>query len=249
MMFCSCSGVSFGAAWDSGGESVETSRCTQVSALPDLAGISYQGIRLCSGIFASATHVVTAAHCVEQSFTDPSELEVLHPCDAAEPTAHVESIDFDARYRMGDADYDVALLTLDRPIECASRATLRMPDRRGSRTTVVSLRRGPHSSCATVRLRTGGRPTLAVARLTQEPRGSVSHPDADSRPVDRHWFRPGDSGSPILDQDGGRWVVIGVLVGGVTGLLRADSRETLAGYGVLFDPESPGMRCWVGEAP
>lgn len=79
----------------------------------------------CGGVIVDATHVATAAHCVVE--TSGSVLGVgrvavlagsttLAPAQAGSVTDPVQASTFDSRYEPASSDYDVALLTLARPL-------------------------------------------------------------------------------------------------------------------------------------
>jgi secreted trypsin-like serine protease len=92
----------------------------QVALYDPRAGSPAAGF-FCGGVIIDATHVATAAHCVVGSGSSGS-LEVLAGStslsrpDAGSVRDPVASSSFDSRYEPASSDYDVALLTLARPL-------------------------------------------------------------------------------------------------------------------------------------
>lgn len=95
----------------------------QVALYDPRAGSPFAGF-FCGGVIIDATHVVTAAHCVTGAGQNASasDVEVLAGSTsllASEPTSvrdPVASSTFDSRYNPITSDYDIALLTLARPL-------------------------------------------------------------------------------------------------------------------------------------
>lgn len=95
----------------------------QVALYDPRAGSPAAGF-FCGGVIIDATHVVTAAHCVTGAGQSESaaEVEVLAGSTslaAAEPSSvrdPVASSTFDSHYNPITSDYDIALLTLARPL-------------------------------------------------------------------------------------------------------------------------------------
>jgi secreted trypsin-like serine protease len=95
----------------------------QVALYDPRAGSPAAGF-FCGGVIIDATHVVTAAHCVTgPAQAEPTaDVEVLAgstSLDASEPSSvrdPVASSAFDSHYNPVTSDYDVALLTLARPL-------------------------------------------------------------------------------------------------------------------------------------
>jgi secreted trypsin-like serine protease len=101
----------------------------QVALYDPRAGSPAAGF-FCGGVIIDATHVVTAAHCVTSAAqAEPSEdvevlagsssLDVPEPASVRDPVAWST---FDSRYNPVSSDYDVALLTLARPLWSSSQA-------------------------------------------------------------------------------------------------------------------------------
>jgi secreted trypsin-like serine protease len=96
----------------------------QVALYDPRAGSPAAGF-FCGGVIIDATHVITAAHCVTgagQQASISSDVAVLAgstSLDAPDPGSvrdSVQSSTFDSRYNPVSSDYDVALLTLARPL-------------------------------------------------------------------------------------------------------------------------------------
>lgn len=95
----------------------------QVALYDPRAGSPAAGF-FCGGVILDATHVVTAAHCVTSAGQSESaaDVEVLAgstSLTASEPTSvrdPVASSTFDSHYNPITSDYDIALLTLARPL-------------------------------------------------------------------------------------------------------------------------------------
>ncbi len=95
----------------------------QVALYDPRAGSPAAGF-FCGGVIIDATHVVTAAHCVtgagqSESATDVEVLAGSTSLAASESTSvrdPVASSAFDSRYNPITSDYDIALLTLARPL-------------------------------------------------------------------------------------------------------------------------------------
>ncbi|HEX4838754.1 MAG TPA: serine protease [Solirubrobacteraceae bacterium] len=97
----------------------------QVALYNPQAGSPAAGF-FCGGVIVDATHVATAAHCVAGSAGrqagSPGQVAVLagsstlDPPDPGSVRDPVRSSTFDARYNPLSSDYDVALLTLARPL-------------------------------------------------------------------------------------------------------------------------------------
>jgi secreted trypsin-like serine protease len=101
----------------------------QVALYDPRAGSPAAGF-FCGGVIIDATHVVTAAHCVtgagqSESAADVEVLAGSTSLAASEPTSvrdPVASSTFDSRYNPITSDYDIALLTLARPLWSGSTA-------------------------------------------------------------------------------------------------------------------------------
>lgn len=97
----------------------------QVALYDPQAGSPAAGF-FCGGVIVDATHVVTAAHCIGggggRQAGSSSEVEVLAGSTTLDPPAPgsvrdpVQSSSFDFHYNSVSSDYDVALLTLARPL-------------------------------------------------------------------------------------------------------------------------------------
>lgn len=95
----------------------------QVALYDPRAGSPAAGF-FCGGVIIDATHVVTAAHCVTgagqgESVADVEVLAGSTSLAASEPTSvrdPVASSAFDSHYNPITSDYDIALLTLARPL-------------------------------------------------------------------------------------------------------------------------------------
>lgn len=94
----------------------------QVALYDPRAGSPAAGF-FCGGVIIDATHVVTAAHCVTGAGpSESADVEVLAgstSLTAFEPTSvrdPVASSAFDPHYNPITSDYDIALLTLARPL-------------------------------------------------------------------------------------------------------------------------------------
>jgi trypsin len=101
----------------------------QVALYDPRAGSPAAGF-FCGGVIVDATHVATAAHCVAgvggpgvsgrvAVLAGSSTLDPPEPGSVRDP---VRSSAFDAHYSAQSSDYDVALLTLTRPLWSASSA-------------------------------------------------------------------------------------------------------------------------------
>jgi secreted trypsin-like serine protease len=101
----------------------------QVALYDPRAGSPAAGF-FCGGVIIDATHVVTAAHCVTSAAqAEPSEdvevlagsssLDVPEPASVRDPVAWST---FDSHYNPVSSDYDIALLTLARPLWSSSQA-------------------------------------------------------------------------------------------------------------------------------
>jgi secreted trypsin-like serine protease len=107
-----------------GGEAASISSFPfQVALYDPRAGSPATGF-FCGGVIVDATHVVTAAHCVtgagqSESAADVEVLAGSTSLTASEPAAvrdPVVSSTFDSHYNPITSDYDIALLTLSRPL-------------------------------------------------------------------------------------------------------------------------------------
>jgi trypsin len=95
----------------------------QVALYDPRAGPPAAGF-FCGGVIVDATHVATAAHCVAGvgQVELPGKLAVLAGSSTLDPTEPgsvrdpVRSSVFDSHYSAQTSDYDVALLTLTRPL-------------------------------------------------------------------------------------------------------------------------------------
>lgn len=97
----------------------------QVALYDPQAGSPAAGF-FCGGVIVDATHVVTAAHCITggggRQAGSASEVAVLagsstlDPPDPGSVRDVVQSSEFDSHYNSVSSDYDVALLTLARPL-------------------------------------------------------------------------------------------------------------------------------------
>lgn len=95
----------------------------QVALYDPRAGSPAAGF-FCGGVIIDATHVVTAAHCVtgagqSESAADVEVLAGSTSLTASEPSSMrdpVASSTFDSHYNPITSDYDIALLTLARPL-------------------------------------------------------------------------------------------------------------------------------------
>jgi secreted trypsin-like serine protease len=103
----------------------------QVALYDPHAGSPAAGF-FCGGVILDATHVVTAAHCIAggggRQAGSPGDVEVLagsttlDPPDPGSVRDPVQSSAFDSHYNPISSDYDVALLTLARPLWSGSSA-------------------------------------------------------------------------------------------------------------------------------
>jgi secreted trypsin-like serine protease len=101
----------------------------QVALYDPQAGSPAAGF-FCGGVIVDATHVVTAAHCIGggggRQAGSSSQVEVLAGSTTLDPPAPgsvrdpVQSSSFDSHYSSLSSDYDVALLTLARPLWSSS---------------------------------------------------------------------------------------------------------------------------------
>jgi trypsin len=95
----------------------------QVALYDPRAGSPAAGF-FCGGVIVDATHVATAAHCVAGvgQADLPGKLAVLAGSSTLDPTEPgsvrdpVRSSVFDSHYSAQSSDYDIALLTLTRPL-------------------------------------------------------------------------------------------------------------------------------------
>jgi secreted trypsin-like serine protease len=103
----------------------------QVALYDPQAGSPAAGF-FCGGVIIDATHVATAAHCIAggggRQAGSPSNVAVLagsstlDPPDPGSVRDLVQSSAFDSHYNPVSSDYDVALLTLARPLWAGSTA-------------------------------------------------------------------------------------------------------------------------------
>jgi secreted trypsin-like serine protease len=103
----------------------------QVALYDPQAGSPAAGF-FCGGVIVDATHVVTAAHCIAggggRQAGSSGAVEVLagsttlDPPDAGSVRDPVQSSAIDSHYNPQNSDYDVALLTLARPLWSGSSA-------------------------------------------------------------------------------------------------------------------------------
>jgi secreted trypsin-like serine protease len=97
----------------------------QVALYDPRAGSPAAGF-FCGGVILDATHIATAAHCVAEA--SPAKAvpadriavlagsSTLDPMQPGSVTDSVRSASIDSRYDPASSDYDVALLTLQRPL-------------------------------------------------------------------------------------------------------------------------------------
>jgi trypsin len=152
----------------------------QVALYDPHAGSPAAGF-FCGGVIIDATHVVTAAHCILGDGGAAGNVVVLAgsttlspPLDPGSVEDPVRSSTFDSNYNPVSSDYDIALLTLTRPLWSGS-----TPPSVNGQSTIAPLAPDPQAAA------TYGNPNLnpsvtAIASgwgdVAPAPSGSPSYP-------------------------------------------------------------------------
>jgi secreted trypsin-like serine protease len=189
-----------GASVPAGTAILNGAECTNPSpvVLMNMRDADGRGLGACSGTLVTPRHILTAAHCLDQDELSPP-VGIVRVWLGSPPQIDTTAFVHYPNYRFNQSGFDVGIVTMAEDLPRTPVPILTSRDAREGETAII-IGWGRDQNDSSHILRAG---STRISRVAGGFLETAFSPPSSS-------VCSGDSGGPILVQEGGAWVVAGI---------------------------------------